>query len=971
VEPGYDVFVSYTWADRDAVQPLAQALRDQGLRVFVDDPEIDDFARITATITNSLAASKVLLAYYSSAYPTRRACQWELTAAYLAAQRAGDPAERILVVNPEPDLDHLHPGELRDALFRRAPAVGDRAGLTELAKAVASHVQGLPGPLGEVAPLVPARWLPTQGLGSTRFVGRLPEMWQLHSALHPETTRLTVGRTGPAVAQVRGLGGIGKSLLAEEYALRFGAAYPGGIYWLRAYGSYDQTDLSPEELEPRHHDELRRIAELLGVATEHLSPDQVTAAVAQAIQRADQPCLWVVDDLPEGLNAQQIRTLVAPHPLACTLFTTRSQAYGALAVAVDLDVLTPQDAYQLLTTRRPATTEDEHRAAEGIVEAVGRHALAVDVAGAALAIQRGLVSYTDFLTNLAEPDQDELELIVELADALPNGHEASITRTLVRSIRQLGEEGLDLLRLAASLAPTPIPAGLVAAAFAQADGLDQRQANRRAAHAIAEAAGLSLASSVGEHETGAWLVHALVARTTRFQEPGPQRLAVLREAAIAVLTSWLRAIVDAHTHIDLEGVVLHARELIGSAETAVEVELLAWLASYDSQRGDFGRAELGQRQHWAACLRLFGPEHPATLTSMNNLAETLRELGDLAGSRDLHQEVLEVHRRLLGPEHPATLGSMHNLALTLLALGDVAGARDLSQQVVDARRRLFGPEDPATLRSMNTQAETLRTLGDLAGARDLHQEVLEVHRRLLGPEHPATLGSMQNLALTLHALGDVAGARDLNQQVLDARRRLFGPEHPYTLIAMNNLAGTLRDAGDVAGALDLHQQVLDAQQRLLGPEHPVTLTSMNNVAANLHDLGDLAGARDLHRQALDARRRLLGPEHPDTLQSMNNLAFTMHDLGDVAGARDLNQQILDARRRLFGPEHPYTLIAMNNLAATRRDLGDLQGARDLLQQAVDTSQRLHGDDHPVTRAAADNLAAVQRAIADLPPEQLR
>ena len=968
MEPSYDVFVSYAWADRDAVQPLAQALHDHGLPVFVDDPEIDDFARITATITSSLAASKAFLAYYSAAYPTRRACQWELTAAYLAAQRAGeDPSQRILVLNPEPGLDHLHPGELRDALFRRTPAEGDHAGLAELAKAVASHVQGLPGPLGEVAPLVPTRWVPAQGLGSTRFVGRLPEMWQLHSALHPETTRLTVGRTGPAVAQVRGLGGIGKSLLAEEYALRFGAAYPGGIYWLQAYGSYDQTDLSPEELDARHHDELRRIAELLGVATEHLSPDRVTAAVAQAIERADQPCLWVVDDLPKGLNAQQIRTLVAPHPLACTLFTTRSQAYGALAVAVDLDVLAPQDAYQLLTTRRPATTEDEHRAAEGIVEVLGRHALAVDVAGAALAIQQGLVSYTDFLINLAEPDQDELELIVELADALPNGHEASITRTLVRSIRQLGGEGLDLLRLAASLAPAPIPAGLVAAVFAQADGLDQRQATRRAAHAIAEAAALSLASRAGEHETSAWLVHALVARTTRFQESDPQRLAVLREAAIAVLTSWIRAIVDAHTHTAPEGVVLHARELIGSVETAVEAALLGWVASYDSQRGDFRRAELGQRQHWAACLRLFGPEHPETLGSMNNLAETLRELGDLAGSQDLHQEVLEVHQRLFGPEHPVTLRSMHNLALTLLPLGDAAGARDLNQQVVATRRQLFGPEHPATLGSMNTQAEALRTLGDLAGARDLHQEILDVHRRLFGPEHPATLGSMHNLALTLHALGDVAGARDLNQQVLDARRRLLGPEHPYTLIAMNNLAGTLHDAGDVAGALDLHQQVLDAQQRLLGPEHPATLTSMNNVAGNLYDAGDLAGARDLHRQALDARRRLLGPEHPDTLQSMHNLAFTMHDLGDVAAARDLNQQALDVYRRVLGQDHPSTLASMSNLAATRRDLGDLQGARDLLQQAMDASRRLLGDHHPATQTAADNLAAVQRALTDPAP----
>ena len=57
--------------------------------------------------------------------------------------------------------------------------------------------------------------------------------------------RSLVRRSQEASAQVRGLGGIGKSLLAEEYALRFGAAYPGGIFWLRAYGNDDAKLLAP------------------------------------------------------------------------------------------------------------------------------------------------------------------------------------------------------------------------------------------------------------------------------------------------------------------------------------------------------------------------------------------------------------------------------------------------------------------------------------------------------------------------------------------------------------------------------------------------------------------------------------------------------------------------------------------------------------------------------------------------------
>jgi hypothetical protein len=41
-------------------------------------------------------------------------------------------------------------------------------------------------------------------------------------------------RMAGVTAQICGLGGIGKSLLAVEYANRVAAAWPGGIFWVEA-----------------------------------------------------------------------------------------------------------------------------------------------------------------------------------------------------------------------------------------------------------------------------------------------------------------------------------------------------------------------------------------------------------------------------------------------------------------------------------------------------------------------------------------------------------------------------------------------------------------------------------------------------------------------------------------------------------------------------------------------------------------
>ena len=240
----WDVFLSYARLDLAAVAPIQKALEARGLRVWRDEDEIDTFEAITRGVRDGVARSRVLLAYYSDRYPTRRACQWELTAAFLAAQRDGDPRDRILVVNPERQLaggaevDHIEPVQLRDAVFAMAPEPGDAAGLAALADRIVRHLERVEGLLGGGQTLL-SRSFGIRPISSPAFVGRLRELWALHSALTAgEAVQVTGAYDGGAVA-LTGVAGGGKSLLAEEYVLRFAAAWPGGVFWLSAADAFD------------------------------------------------------------------------------------------------------------------------------------------------------------------------------------------------------------------------------------------------------------------------------------------------------------------------------------------------------------------------------------------------------------------------------------------------------------------------------------------------------------------------------------------------------------------------------------------------------------------------------------------------------------------------------------------------------------------------------------------------------------
>ena len=95
-----EVFVSYAHVDAEWVDPLIEALEVSGISVWFDRREIDDFTAITARLGEGLAESLVILACYSRTYPTRPACQWELTRALTLALWGDASNDRVLVVVP-------------------------------------------------------------------------------------------------------------------------------------------------------------------------------------------------------------------------------------------------------------------------------------------------------------------------------------------------------------------------------------------------------------------------------------------------------------------------------------------------------------------------------------------------------------------------------------------------------------------------------------------------------------------------------------------------------------------------------------------------------------------------------------------------------------------------------------------------------------------------------------------------------
>ena len=108
-----------------------------------------------------------------------------------------------------------------------------------------------------------------------------------------------------------------------------------------------------------------------------------------------------------------------------------------------------------------------------------------------------------------------------------------------------------------------------------------------------------------------------------------------------------------------------------------------------------GEPALAIRQHARARqLRSdqLGPNHPDTLTSMNNLALAYKDAGNFNEALPLYEETLEKRKARLDPDHPDTLTSMNNLAMAhpghgQTRAGPAALRRDAGEAEGEARAR--------------------------------------------------------------------------------------------------------------------------------------------------------------------------------------------------------------------------------------------------------------------------------------------
>jgi tetratricopeptide (TPR) repeat protein len=641
---------------------------------------------------------------------------------------------------------------------------------------------------------------------NSMFTGRQDLLERLHANLRPRQAAAVVQQAHA----LYGLGGVGKTQLALEYAHRHASDYD--LIWRIVA---EQPAAIPGQL--------AALARRLGIP-EAAEQAETVQVLWDELRQRDR-WLLIYDNAEDP---QQLRPWLPPGGQGHVLITSHNPAWGGLAVTLPVDVLERAEGVALLGRR--LGRDNSASSLTRLAAALGDLPLALEQAAAYL--EETATPTAEYLTLL---DTNAKELFALGRPATTEQTIATIWTVSLQRLRQQTPEAEDLLVLCAFLAPDDIPRSLP---IQDPDVLPERLATTvRAPLAYQQAIGTLRRYSLvtTSQDDQALNVHRLVQAVTRQQLDGEQE----RQWATAALRLVSAAFPAEHTNPDawpVYGRLLpHALAVTSQTDMpGIDQEAIGWL--------------------------------------LNEAGLYLWQRADYQQARSLHERVLAIFEARLGADHAHTARSLSDLANVLRAQGYLDGAGRLHKRALAIREARLGADHPLTADSLNDVGNILYNQGDLDGARRLHERALAIREARLGADDPETGWSLNNLAVVLQAQGEFDAARTLHERALGIRQARLGDDHPHTAWSLNNLANVVRDQGDLDRARTLHERALAIRDTQLGADHPHTAISLHSLAVVLRDQGDLDAARRLLERALAIREARLGADHPDTVRSRQRLA---------------------------------------------------------------------------------------------------
>lgn len=843
--------------------------------------------------------------------------------------------------------------------------------------AIEQHERSIEGPL------TPSPLWSVPYSQNTYFTGRESLLEQLHCAL-------SSGYTGSAMRKraISGLGGVGKTQIALEYAYRYHGGYKA-VFWIRAesretlladfmriacllnliqYGRQGQTPtnvLSGEQSLTVLTSQSVNSVDFREVTLPNTNWYQLVGSINQWFSKYPD-WLLIFDNVD---NLAIIEEFIPKLGKGSILITCRMQSLGNIVTRpVEVYVMDLEEGMLFLLRRAgilslegvlDTISNDDRANASALVNELGGLPLALDQAGAY--IQETRCDLSRYL-NLYK--KHSATLLKRRGASSEYSQSVATTWSLsFQNVEKNNPIAAEMLRLCAFLHPDAIPEDVFT------EGKDDLGPVLSTVVddpiALDEAIEALLRYSLVKRNAGTktLTIHRLVQivlKDTMSEEKRRQWSERTIRVCNCLFPVVKRGPVDMAQWPHCEQYLPHAQVCLVLDEQHVLMTLEAaslfhHVGCYLYLRGRYTEVHPFCERALMIREQLLGLEHPDVAESLDLLAALYHKQGRYADEEPLFQRIISYREKALGLEHPDLARSLYGLGKCYYRQGKYAEAESVLLQALAIFREALGTDNANTLSRLGI---LYWEHGRYAEAEPLLQQALTIFERVLGPTHPDVANGLTRLGILYKAQGRYTEALPLYQRALSILEKTLGAEHRDVAISLNNIGSLYYLQGKYTEVEPLWQRALSIFEKVLGSEHDHVGTSLNHLAGLYICMEKYAEAEPLLQRALTIHQKSLGIEHVRTINDLCSLGNLYTRQEKYVEAEQLLQQALALYEKIRGLEHPDVAESLINLGALYRKQGRDDKAKLLFQRALTVQEKVLGSGHPSTLATQEQYQSL-------------
>ena len=587
---------------------------------------------------------------------------------------------------------------------------------------------------------------------------------------------------------ISGLGGIGKTQIAVEYAYRNRDHYKA-VFWINAS---TRNAISADFV---------TIAALLGLPVQQ-EQDIVVRAVKNWLTDHT-GWLLILDNVD---NLAMVADFLPVHGTGDVLLTTRLQALGTIARGIEVEKMGMDEGMMLLLRRAKIIAPDEmleqapkesREQAAFILSELDGLPLALDQAAAYIEETHcGLAQYLNLYGSRRE------DLLLRRGQS-PLDHPKSVTATWSLSLQQIKQESssaAELLYLLAFLNPEAIPEEIISLGAAEL--------------------GPSL-SAVASDSLELDAIIELLLRYSLIRRAPEEKLLSIHRLVQAVLKDGL----------DKDAQRLEAERAIRAINHAFPiVELHTW--------------ERCRRclPHVLVCLayveeyKLFFPE---AARLFNEAASYLIARADYVQAKRLLQKSLAIRQQILETNHPDIARTLNDLGTVHLKQGNYQEAERLLQKALILRRQALGEAHPDVAQTLHHLAEVYRKQGAYVKAEPLYLQSLRIRKAITGINPTLVAESYYGLARLCNSQKKYQRAEKLCLRALYIQEQHSGDDDPMVASTLCMLAKIYQGQNKLEQAEEINMRAWNICENISGEAQPQVATIFNNLAEIYHAEGEI------------------------------------------------------------------------------------------------------------------------------------